>query len=364
MHLEEDAGKLLHGAGGSSVDLNRTGTPLAEIVSEPDLRTPAEARAYLELLRLTLLYLGVSDCNMEEGSLRCDANISVRLKGETKLGVKNEIKNMNSFRGAEAALGLVERELQASLEAGEKIQQVTWGYSVEQNRIFKMRTKEEANDYRYFPDPDLPPVSVERTWVEKLRSAQPELPRAKEARFRTELSLSPEDAGQLVQEPRLANYFESLVQAGAPGKEAANWTLNEVGKAMDFKSEAEFGVAPAALVELIALTAERTINMPTARTIFGRLAEGEASSPREIVAREGLAQVSDTGPLKAALEAAVAENPQAAADIAAGKPATAMFFVGKVMQAMKGQADPAAVAGVIAERFGIDPALLQKKKKK
>ncbi|MCX7935333.1 MAG: Asp-tRNA(Asn)/Glu-tRNA(Gln) amidotransferase subunit GatB, partial [Planctomycetota bacterium] len=179
-HLEEDAGKLLHAEGHSAVDLNRAGTPLLEIVTEPDLRSPAEARLYLEELRRILLYAEVSDCNMEEGSLRCDANISLRPRGAERLGVKNEIKNMNSFRGAERALEMVAEELAAALAAGEEIKQATWGYSIEKDRIFKLRAKEEAEDYRYFPEPDLPPLRISAAQLEQARQSLPEMPRARQ----------------------------------------------------------------------------------------------------------------------------------------------------------------------------------------
>ncbi len=365
VHIEEDAGKLIHHTGHSAVDLNRTGTPLCEIVSEPDLRSPAEARAYLELLKRTLLYAEVSDCSMEEGSLRCDANISIRPAGETRLGVKNEIKNMNSFRGAEAALALVAERLIRMAEAGETIHQVTWGYSVEENRIFVMREKEEANDYRYFPEPDLPPVRVTEEWIDRVRSLLPELPREKEARLAAEYSLSDYDAGLLAQDRALGDYFEAVVRAGAEPKEAANWILNDLARLMNERGLAvrALPLEPGGLAELIALSAEGTVNTPTARKLLERLVGGETGSPRAIVEAEGLGQVTDTGPLREALEAAITGNPKAVSDIENGKPQTAMFFVGQIMRATGGQADPQVVAEVIADRFGIDPALLQKKKK-
>jgi aspartyl-tRNA(Asn)/glutamyl-tRNA(Gln) amidotransferase subunit B len=364
-HLEEDAGKLMHSTDSSVVDLNRTGTPLLEIVSEPDMRSGAEAKAYLELLKLTLEYVGVSDCNMEEGSLRCDANISVRPFGQKELGTKNEIKNMNSFKGVEIALQLVAEKLFDATKKGEKIEQVTWGYSIEKQKIFKMRVKEEANDYRYFPEPDLPPVEVSREWVEQVRATLPELPRAKHTRFMDEYSLSDYDASVLMQDKPLAAYFEDVAKASGNPKDSANWVINDVAREMkerNISGISAFPVKPETLAELLALVKGNTINMPTARALFARLVQGETASPKDIVEKECLAQVSDSGALKEALEKIVAANPKQAAEIESGKHQTAMWFVGQIMKEMKGKADPQSVTQVIAERFGIDPGLLQKKK--
>lgn len=365
-HLEEDAGKLIHHRGMTAIDLNRTGTPLLEIVSAPDLRTPQEAKAYLELLKQTLLYTEVSDCNMEEGSLRCDANVSIRPVGESRLGVKNEIKNMNSFKAVESALTLVIRELVRQAEAGETIRQVTWGYSLEKDRIFPLRSKEEANDYRYFPDPDLPPVYVSREWVESIRATLPELPRTKEMRLMSQYSLSEYDASVLAQEREVADYFEALAKSSGLPKESANWVINDILREKNERGIAmrDFPVRPEVLAEILALVREKTINMPTARKLFNRYLEGEGTPPRQLVEKEGLAQVSDTSAIQKALEEAIRENPKAAEDIAKGKTATAGFFFGAVMRALQGQADPNVVGEVIATRFGLDPAVLRQKKKK
>ncbi len=365
-HLEEDAGKLMHESSHSNVDLNRTGTPLLEIVSEPDMRSPQEARAYLEMLKLILQYTGISDCNMEEGSLRCDANVSIRPRGETKLGTKNEIKNMNSFRGVEAALTMVVDELLRQTEAGEAIRQVTWGYSIDRNQIFKMRVKEDANDYRYFPDPDLPAVHVGRDWVEAIRARLPELPLAKKDRFMKDYGLSDYDAGLMIQDKKMADYFEETTRISNMPKEAANWIQNDLARELSSRKVAveDTAMKPEALAELLDLVSKKTINVPTARRVFMKILDGDTASPAAIVEKEGLAQVSDTGPIKDALEEAIKANPKAVADIEGGKPATAMFFVGQIMRTMKGKADPEAVAGVIAERFGIDPEILKSNKKK
>jgi len=366
LHLEEDAGKLVHGAGGSVVDLNRTGTPLAEIVTEPDLRSPEDARTFLQLLRRTMRYLGVSDCEMQEGSLRCDANVSVRPVGTAELGVKNEIKNMNSFRGVEHALGLVRDDLVVMLEADEPIRQVTWGYRIDDGAIFQMRTKEYANDYRYFPEPDLPPVRIDADWIERVRADLCELPADRERRMADAYGLGPEDAEVLASERELADYFEGVARASGAPKEAANWVANDVLRELNDRGLAPdaFPVAPEMLAELIALLAEGTINRPTARSIFGRLIEAGGGSPRALVEAEGLGQVSDRSELRRLLEEAVSANPKAAEDIRGGKLKSAGFFVGQIMRALKGQGDPAAIAEVIGEHFGIDPAALAKKKKK
>ncbi len=365
-HLEEDAGKLIHSGNVSNVDLNRTGTPLLEIVSEPDIRSPQEAKAYLENLKLIMQYANISDCNMEEGSLRCDANISVRPVGQEKFGVKNEIKNMNSFRGVENALELVHSELLRQTRAGEEIKQVTWGYNLDNQSIFVMRIKEDANDYRYFPEPDLPTIEVSREWVEEIRATLPELPAVRRARFVSELQLSDYEADLLTGDKDLSDYFESVQKACGDCKQAANWVINDVMREVNDKgiSLTEFPVSAEALSELISLTGSRKINIPTARKIFSAIIEGEKRMPAVIVEEDGLAQVSDTGKIKEILEAAVAGNEKAAEEVRSGKPQAAMFFVGKIMQEMKGQADPQAIGGVIAEFFGIDPELLQQKKKK
>ncbi len=366
-HLEEDAGKLIHSQGISSVDLNRTGTPLLEVVTGPDLHTPAEAKAYLELLKRNLQYAGVSSCNMEEGHLRVDGNISLRPKGETELGVKNEIKNMNSFRAVESALTLVGDKLREQLENGEEIKQVTWGYNLDKNRIFKMRVKEYADDYRYFPEPDLPSFEISSDWVEEIKKSLPELPALRRARFLKDYGLTEYDAHLLTQERSVADYFEAVVKAPTEAKAAANWVTNDVLRAVSeqqLDSVDAFAVKPEALAELIGLLSAKTINMPTAREIFSRLAKGEETTPEAIVAQESLGQVADSAPIQSALEEIIAGAPDQVAQLEGGKTTTAMWFVGQIMRAMKGKADPAVVQQVIAERFGIDPSQMQKKKKK
>ncbi len=365
-HLEEDAGKLIHSGSTSNVDLNRTGTPLLEIVSEPDIRSAQEARAYLEQIKLLMQYAEISDCNMEEGSLRCDANISIREFGCPEFGIKNEIKNMNSFRGVENALELVIKELTRQKDAGERIEQVTWGYNLEKQRIFKMRVKEDANDYRYFPEPDLPPITVEREWVEMLRRTLPELPMPKKQRFISDYNLNEYEANLLIQDRELANYYEGVAMASSANKEAANWIINEVSRTLNESAITinNFPVSAEALADIITLVGSNKINMPTAKKIFADIVAGDKRMPSTIVEEDSLGQVSDTGAISEILEKIIAANPDAAAEVSNGKVQGAMWFVGQIMQAMKGKADPQAVTPLIAKRFGLDPALLQQKKKK
>lgn len=365
-HLEEDAGKLIHSTSVSNVDLNRTGTPLLEIVSEPDLRSPQQAKAYLEMIKLAMQYAQTSDCNMEEGSLRCDANISIRPVGETKLGVKNEIKNMNSFKGVEHALELVMAELLRQKEAGEEIKQVTWGYNLDKQKVFKMRVKENDNDYRYFPEPDLPTIKVEREWVQMIKRTLPELPWDKKARFLTDYELGDYEADLLIQDKELANYFEGVAMASGDNKQAANWVINDVMREINERSlqAIDFPVSAENLAEIITLTSGKKINTPTARKIFTMLVAGDKRNPEKIVAEDGLGQVSDSGAIKEALLEAIAANPKAEEEVRSGKVQTAMWFVGQIMQKMKGKANPQSAGEVIAEHFGIDAAIFQQKKEK
>jgi aspartyl-tRNA(Asn)/glutamyl-tRNA(Gln) amidotransferase subunit B len=365
-HMEEDAGKLVHSKGYSQVDLNRTGTPLLEIVTEPDIRSPEEAKEFLMLLRQTMRYIGVSDCNMQEGSMRCDANVSIRPVGETKLGTKNEIKNMNSFKAVENSLELVIEELIACKEEDREIKQVTWGYSIDDQKIFPMRVKENENDYRYFPEPDLPPFTVSEEQIDEIGKSLPELPYVRRDRLIADYELSEYDAGVLTQEKEIADYFEEVAKTSSKAKESANWVINDVLRELRERNMeiAQFPVTAAMMGELMELLGSNTINMPTARKVFAKLVETGEGSPKEIVEKEGLAQVSDTSVIEEALEEAVKSNEKAAADIESGKYQTAGFFVGKVMQALKGKGDPKVIGEVIAKRFNFDPSLLAKKKKK
>jgi aspartyl-tRNA(Asn)/glutamyl-tRNA(Gln) amidotransferase subunit B len=347
-HLEEDAGKLIHDdiGHGSLVDLNRTGTPLVEIVSEPDMHTPEEAYAYLTTLKQLISYLGVSDCNMEEGSLRCDANVSVRPVGQQEFGTKVEIKNMNSFRHVQKALEYEIKRQVNLIESGkgDEIIQETRLYDAGSEKTLAMRSKEHAHDYRYFPDPDLVPVTFTEEQIACWRDELPEKPRERKARFVSEFGLSDYDAGVLTAEKPLADYFEEAVNAGANGKAAANWIannllslLNESGLTIPASK-----ISPAHLAELITLIDKKTISGNIAKKIFPDMfATGK--SPAAIVEEQGLVQVTDTSEIDAWVSQAIKENPEAVASIREGKTKAIGRIVGTVMKLSKGKANPALV---------------------
>src|SRR5277367_252480 len=315
LHLEEDAGKSLHDGFPHSdektyVDFNRCGTPLSEIVSEPDMRSSAEAYAYLTALRQILLYTGVSDCNMEEGSLRCDANVSVRLRGAKEFGTKVEVKNLNSFRYLQKAIEYeIERHI-GVLESGGRISQETRLWNQDESRTISMRSKEKAHDYRYFPEPDLLPVHVSSAWREDVLRTLPELPEAKRARFIAAHGLTSYDAGVLTAAQPLADYFESVVKSGAPAKTAANWIQTELLRGLnDSGKEIEASpVSPAALAELLKLVESGQITVSIGKKVFATMFESGRTA-NEIVAAEGLAQINDTGALEQAAREAIEKNP-------------------------------------------------------
>jgi aspartyl-tRNA(Asn)/glutamyl-tRNA(Gln) amidotransferase subunit B len=349
LHLEEDAGKSLHDGFPHSnektyVDFNRCGTPLSEIVSEPDMRTPDEAYAYLITLRQILLYAGVSDCNMEEGSLRCDANVSVRLRGSTEFGTKVEVKNLNSFRYLAKALEFeIERHI-AVLESGGRIPQETRLWNQPAGRTDPMRSKEKSHDYRYFPEPDLLPVHVTNAWREEIRSSLPELPAAKRSRFVSAFGVTPYDAEVLTDNQALANYFESVVRAGAPGKAAANWMQTELLRRLhdSGKEIAASPVSPGALSELVSLVESGKITGAIGKKVFATMFE-TGRSAAEIVAAEGLgAQITDDTVEQAAREI-ITKNPENVAKFKSGNEGVFKFFVGQVMKATKGQANPQVI---------------------
>jgi aspartyl-tRNA(Asn)/glutamyl-tRNA(Gln) amidotransferase subunit B len=353
LHLEDDAAKNLHegfsqSATKSYVDYNRGGTPLAEIVSEPDMRTPEEAYAYLTTLRQILLYTGVSDCNMEEGSLRCDANVSVRLRGAKEFGTKVEVKNLNSFRYLQKALEFeIERHI-GVLEADGRISQETRLWNQAESHTVSMRSKEKAHDYRYFPEPDLLPIHVSEAWREEVLRSLPELPEAKRARFATSFGITPYDAEVLTSTQALADYFESVVKAGAPGKAAANWMQTELLRGLkDSGKEIDASpVAPAALAELVKLVESAKITGAIGKKVFATMFESGRSAA-DIVAAEGLgAQVSDATIEEAAREV-IAKNPDNVAKFKSGNEGVFKFFVGQVMKATRGQANPQAVNDIL-----------------
>jgi aspartyl-tRNA(Asn)/glutamyl-tRNA(Gln) amidotransferase subunit B len=339
LHLEEDAGKSLHDRlpGKTAIDLNRAGTPLVEIVSEPDLRSPAEARAYLTTLKQILVYAEVSDCNMEEGSLRVDANISIRRPGDSKLGTKAEVKNMNSFANVERAL-IVERDRQvALLESGGRVEQVTMLFNAASGTVKPMRSKEESHDYRYFPDPDLPPLVLTPKWIEEQHAALPELPEPKRERFMTRYAITAYDAGVLASERPVADYFEAVVGAGAEAKAAANWVM---GEAMSgYNETGRFGVSAERLSKLIGLVKEGVVSLQAAKRVYPELVDGN-EEPRAVAERLGLIQVGDANALGAWVEEVLAANPSEVERFRGGEAKLMGFFVGQVMKKSGGKADP------------------------
>ncbi len=358
VHMEEDAAKNLHEGFDDSdrysyIDFNRCGAPLIEIVSEPDLRTPAEAHAYLTALKQILLYTEVSDCNMEEGSLRCDANVSVRLRGAEKFGTKAEVKNLNSFRFLQRALEHeIERQI-GVIESGGTIPQETRLYNSATGRTEPMRSKEFAHDYRYFPDPDLLPVHVDAKLQERVRAEMPELPAARRARFISAYALTAYDAGVLTASRALADYFEAAVRAGAPAKAAANWISTELlGRLNDSGKEiGDSTVTPVALAELLSTIESGEITGSTGKKVFARMFE-TGKAPAEIIAAEGYSQISDAGAIESVARAIVAKNPENVAKYKAGNEGVFKFFVGQVMREMRGQANPQAVNDILKRILG------------
>ncbi len=359
IHMEEDTGKNVHDAhdAASLVDFNRSGVPLLEIVSEPDLRTPEEAGAYLRALRSILQYLEICDGNMEEGSFRCDANVSVRPVGTTTLGTKVEIKNMNSFRAVERALAFEIGRQARALAAGEPIVQETRLWDADREETRSMRTKEYADDYRYFPEPDLLPLVVDAAWVEAVRADLPELPAARRARFEREFGLGAYDADVLTQRKDVADYFEAGVAAGAPPKEMANWVTTELlrmvreeklDRALVIR---DWPLAARQVAGLLRLVQDGTINRNTAKALVPKL-RGTDRDPAEVVAAEGLGQVSDRDALARAVAAVVAEHPVQVAEFRAGKEKVLGFFVGRVMKATGGKANPQLVQDLLREALG------------
>ena len=353
LHLEEDAGKSLHDGFPHSdektyVDYNRCGTPLSEIVSEPDMRSSEEAYNYLTTLRQILLYTGVSDCNMEEGSLRCDANVSVRFRGAKEFGTKVEVKNLNSFRYLAKALEYeVERHI-GIIESGGRISQETRLWNQSAGRTEPMRSKEKAHDYRYFPEPDLLPVHVSKAWRKEIHDSLPELPTAKRARFVADFGITPYDAEVLTNTQELAGYFESVVKAGAPGKAAANWMQTELLRRLNDsgKEIVATPVSPKSLAELVALVESKKITGTVGKKVFAEMFD-TGRSAAEIVAAQGLgAEVSNATIEQAALEV-IAKNPENVAKFKSGNEGVFNFFIGQVMKATKGQANNQSVAAIL-----------------
>ncbi len=357
VHMEEDAGKLVHSGTISNseyalVDYNRTGVPLIEIVSEPDLRSPEEAKAYLEKMRSILQYIDVSDCKMEEGSLRCDANISLRPAGTQPFGTKAELKNLNSFRSVQRGLEYeVERQTDV-LEDGGRIIQETRSWDEAKGVTRSMRSKEQAHDYRYFPEPELVPIMVDPAKVESIRAQLPELPDARKARMMADHGLSAYDAGTITASRAMADYFDAAVKAGAEAKAAANWLMGDVSKhlnAANIPVEA-CPVTAAQLAGLIALIDKGTISGKIAKTVFESM-WASSKDAETIVKEQGLVQISDEGAIVAIVDGVIVANPQSVADFNAGKEKAIGFLVGQVMKQSKGRANPELVNKLLKERL-------------
>jgi aspartyl-tRNA(Asn)/glutamyl-tRNA(Gln) amidotransferase subunit B len=362
IHLEEDAAKLvhlgesgrIHGSDASIVDYNRGGTPLVEIVTEPDIHSAEQAREWLQLLRVTLRQLGVSDVNMEEGSLRCDANVSVRKAGSSQLGTKTELKNMNSFRFLERGVNAeIERQI-ALLEAGEEIEQETLHFDPASGRLTTLRSKEEAHDYRYFPEPDLVPLAPTEEMLAAARAALPELPAERAARYERDWGLAPDPARLLAYEPQWGDYFETVATAGdgADGRTAANWVEQLRSRLGAEADPAASRVAPTALAQLVALVADKQVHAGAARQVLDRLVD-EGGEPAAIVEREGLGSIGGGDELAPVVAAAIAANADAAEKVRGGNDKAMGPIVGFVMRETKGRADGGEVRRLIREQLGL-----------
>ncbi|MBI2897388.1 MAG: Asp-tRNA(Asn)/Glu-tRNA(Gln) amidotransferase subunit GatB [Deltaproteobacteria bacterium] len=358
-HVEEDAGKNVHPTGSptSLVDFNRSGVPLVEIVGAPDLRSAAEAAEYLKELRAILMAIGVNDGNLEEGSFRCDANVSVRPVGQAEFGTRTELKNINSFKFVRQAIDFEVRRQSSVLEAGEAVRQETRLWNDARGETFPMRSKEEAEDYRYFPDPDLPPVEVDAAFIDRIQNEMPELPSARRRRFVKALGLSTYDAAVLASHPRVADYFEAaLAEYGAAraqgAKPVANWVINTLMKTARIDGlEAIFAVPAAHLAQLQKLVDEGTISLTVARKVLDEAAE-RGVAPAQVVEEKGLCQVSDVAAIEAACRDVIAAHPAEVEAFRGGREKLFGFFVGKVMKATKGQGNPKVVNELLHSLLG------------
>ena len=352
MHMEEDAGKLVHDEWDdtSLVDFNRSGVPLVEIVSEPDMRSSEEVIAYLEKLRTIIQYLGASDCKLQEGSMRADVNLSVREVGTQEFGTRTEMKNLNSFKAiARAIEGERERQIEL-IEEGKSVIQETRRWDDNKESSHAMRSKEDAQDYRYFPDPDLPPISISDAWLERVKAAQPEMRDAKCARYVKEYGLTEHDAAILTESRKMADIFEAAAAICKKPKEVSNWLMVDTMRLLKVHEmdAADLKFSPEHLAKLIELLDAGTINRPTARDVFEKVF-AENVDPEAYVEANGLKIEADDGALKGVIEEIVAANPQSVADYHAGKKKAIGFLVGQTMKAMKGKADPGTVNKILAE---------------
>jgi len=354
VHLEEDAGKSNHGeiGEGTLLDFNRVGVPLIEVVSEADMRSPEEAKAYLEKLKAIIQYTGVSDVKMEEGSLRCDANISLRPEGQEEFGTKTELKNMNTFKGVQRALEYEVSRQTEVLASGNEVVQETLRWNEEQGTTITMRSKEEAHDYRYFPDPDLLDIYIDEKWIDRLRSELPELPDARKARYIELYGLSSYDADVLTSSKDLAEFFDSTLNYSSDAKAIANWIMGDLLRYLN-ENNIEIKnskVTPKSLGELLSLIEDGTISGKIAKTIFKELIE-TGKEPKAIVEEKGLVQISDEGEIAKVVESVIANNPESVEDYHNGKEKAIGFLVGQVMKETKGKANPQLVNKLIKEKL-------------
>ncbi|MDM0046508.1 Asp-tRNA(Asn)/Glu-tRNA(Gln) amidotransferase subunit GatB [Variovorax dokdonensis] len=355
-HLEEDAGKSLHEdfIGQSGIDLNRAGTPLLEIVTEPDMRSTAEAVAYAKELHKIVTWIGICDGNMQEGSFRCDANVSVRRPGQP-LGTRREIKNLNSFRFMQQAIDYEIRWQIEQLEDGHAIEQATVLFDPDTGETRAMRTKEDAADYRYFPDPDLPPLTIAPEWIEQVKAQMPELPRAMAERYQREFGLPAYDADLLTQSQAHARYFEAAVAAGASPKLASNWIQGEIARRLNAQEDLSIDNAPVSarqLGQLIVRIGDGTVSNNAARQVFDALWSGEGSEVDAVIEAKGLKQVNDTGALEKIIEDVLANNQKNIDEYRAGKEKAFNALVGQVMKASAGKANPAQVNALLKSKLG------------
>ena len=352
IHLEEDVGKNTHFEHSSGVDFNRAGTPLMEIVTEPDLSSPDEAMAYLTALKEILLHGGISECNLEEGNMRCDINVSVRPETRAELGTKVELKNMNTFKGVHHALAYeIQRQIE-TLDSGGALVQETRRWDDTLGMTETMRTKEEAHDYRYFPEPDLLPVELSEEEIAAWREQLPEAPRDRRARFMHEFGLPEYDAGVLVADRDIAEFFEAAARASGNYKAVSNWIMTEVLRSLSETGRriGACALQPGALAALIRLVDAGAMNMPSAKTVFAELME-RGGEPEEIMNRQGLAQVSDSGAIESMAEQAIRENPQSVEAYRGGKAAALQFLIGQVMKLSRGKAHPQRVAELLRSKL-------------
>ena len=357
-HMEEDAGKLIHGEnlgspGKSYVDFNRTGVPLCEVVSEPDMRSPEEARAYLTELKSILEYTEVSDCNMEEGSLRCDANVSIRPIGQKEFGTRTELKNLNSFKFVQKAIEYEVARQTKVLDQGEQVKQETRLYDSDKGETFPMRSKEEAHDYRYFPDPDLVPIVIDDAWVEKIRKTIPELPEQKRERFSSSYDIPEYDAGVLTSSKPLADYFEQCTSQFSQPKIISNWIMGDLLRELkkDGKNIKECPVMPSALVDLLKLIDSGVISGNIAKGVFEDMYKTQ--KPADLIVEEkGLKQITDSSAIEQIIDQVIQANPSQVEELKGGKEKVLGFLVGQVMKASKGKANPGVVNKLFKEKIG------------